>query len=74
MRSSSEGLQALVSPLRSSCRSAAQRSQSRIGAVRTAADGKNLNLLVYSAGIQHYGAVLMTRVEPYDMVQSVNVC
>src|ERR1700733_1674980 len=41
-------------------------------AVRTAAGGKNLDWLVYSAGIQHYGTVLTTPVEEYDMVQSVN--
>jgi NAD(P)-dependent dehydrogenase (short-subunit alcohol dehydrogenase family) len=41
-------------------------------AVATAAGRENLHWLIYSAGIQHYGTVLTTSVEEYDLVQAVN--
>lgn len=37
-----------------------------------AAGQNGLHWLVYSAGIQHYGTVVTTPVEEYDLVQSVN--
>jgi len=41
-------------------------------AVRYATESAPLDWLVYSAGIQHYGSVIETSVEEYDLVQSVN--
>lgn len=41
-------------------------------AVAAAAGRGDLHWLVYSAGIQHYGTVLTTPVEEYDLVQAVN--
>jgi NAD(P)-dependent dehydrogenase (short-subunit alcohol dehydrogenase family) len=41
-------------------------------AVLAAADREDLHWLVYSVGIQHYGTVLSTPVEEYDLVQAVN--
>jgi NAD(P)-dependent dehydrogenase (short-subunit alcohol dehydrogenase family) len=41
-------------------------------AVLKAAGGDGLHWMVYSVGVQHYGTVLTTPVEEYDLVQSVN--
>jgi NAD(P)-dependent dehydrogenase (short-subunit alcohol dehydrogenase family) len=41
-------------------------------AVLAAAGRDGLHWLVYSAGVQHYGTVLTTSVEEYDLVQAVN--
>lgn len=41
-------------------------------AVRYATEAAPLDGLVYSAGIQHYGSVVSTPVEEYDLVQSIN--
>jgi NAD(P)-dependent dehydrogenase (short-subunit alcohol dehydrogenase family) len=41
-------------------------------AVRQATEVGPLDWLVYSTGIQHYGSVVSTTVEEYDLVQSVN--
>jgi NAD(P)-dependent dehydrogenase (short-subunit alcohol dehydrogenase family) len=41
-------------------------------AVRQAAGEEPLDWLVYSAGIQHYGSVVNTPVEEYDLVQATN--
>jgi NAD(P)-dependent dehydrogenase (short-subunit alcohol dehydrogenase family) len=41
-------------------------------AVRQATGEALLDWLVYSAGIQHYGSVVSTPVEEYDMVQATN--
>ncbi|MFC5863312.1 SDR family NAD(P)-dependent oxidoreductase [Acidicapsa dinghuensis] len=41
-------------------------------AVRRAATDVPLDWLVYSAGIQHYGSVVSTSIEEYDMVQATN--
>lgn len=41
-------------------------------AVRRATERRPLDWLVYSAGIQHYGSVVSTAVEDYDLVQSIN--
>jgi NAD(P)-dependent dehydrogenase (short-subunit alcohol dehydrogenase family) len=41
-------------------------------AVQEAAARDGLHWLVYSAGIQHYGTVLKTSADEYDLVQAVN--
>lgn len=41
-------------------------------AVRQAAGAAPLDWLVYSTGIQHYGSVVSTPVEEYDLVQAIN--
>lgn len=41
-------------------------------AVRRATESKPLDWLVYSTGIQHYGSVVSTTVEEYDLVQAIN--
>lgn len=41
-------------------------------AVQRATESKPLDWLVYSTGIQHYGSVVSTTVEDYDLVQSIN--
>jgi NAD(P)-dependent dehydrogenase (short-subunit alcohol dehydrogenase family) len=41
-------------------------------AVRRAAESAPLDWLVYSTGIQHYGSVVNTPVEEYDLVQAIN--
>ncbi|MBB5061776.1 SDR family NAD(P)-dependent oxidoreductase [Granulicella mallensis] len=41
-------------------------------AVRCAAAQTPLDWLVYSTGIQHYGSVVSTPVEEYDLVQAIN--
>lgn len=41
-------------------------------AVLEASSRESLHWLVYSAGIQHYGTVVTTPVEEYDLVQAVN--
>lgn len=40
--------------------------------VQRATESKPLDWLVYSTGIQHYGSVVNTTVEDYDLVQSIN--
>ena len=41
-------------------------------AVRQATGEALLDWLVYSTGIQHYGSVVSTPVEEYDLVQAIN--
>jgi NAD(P)-dependent dehydrogenase (short-subunit alcohol dehydrogenase family) len=41
-------------------------------AVLAAAGREGLHWMVYSAGVQHYGTVLTTSAEEYDLVQAVN--
>jgi NAD(P)-dependent dehydrogenase (short-subunit alcohol dehydrogenase family) len=49
------------------------RDQTQVAAAVLAATGQeDLHWLVYSAGIQHYGTVLTTPIEEYDLVQAVN--
>jgi NAD(P)-dependent dehydrogenase (short-subunit alcohol dehydrogenase family) len=49
------------------------REESQIeAAVREASADGNLHWLVYSAGIQHYGTVVNTAADEYDLVQAVN--
>ena len=49
------------------------RNQPQVKAAVLAAAGRgDLHWLVYSAGIQHYGTVVTTPVEEYDLVQAVN--
>ena len=43
------------------------------GAVQKAIEHAPLDCLVYSAGVQHYGSVVSTPVEEYDLVQQINV-
>ncbi|HZY62987.1 MAG TPA: SDR family oxidoreductase [Edaphobacter sp.] len=42
-------------------------------AVQKTVEGGPLDLLVYSAGVQHYGSVVSTPVEEYDSIQQINV-
>lgn len=49
------------------------REQSKVeAAVQEAAANNGLHWLVYSAGIQHYGTVVETSIDEYDLVQAVN--
>lgn len=49
------------------------REQQQVeAAVQEATAGDDLHWLVYSAGIQHYGTVLKTSADEYDLVQAVN--
>lgn len=49
------------------------RKQSQVEAAVLAASGRDgLHWLIYSVGIQHYGTVVTTPVEEYDLVQAVN--
>lgn len=49
------------------------REQSQVeAAVQEAAANNGLHWLVYSAGIQHYGTVVETSIDEYDLVQAVN--
>lgn len=41
-------------------------------AIKKATGPQGLHWIVYSAGIQHYGTVLDTPIEEYDLVQSIN--
>lgn len=43
-----------------------------VAAVRYATECAPLDWLIYSTGIQHYGSVVETPVEEYDLVQSIN--
>ena len=49
------------------------REAAQVGeAVRCAAEQAPLDWLVYSTGIQHYGSVVSTSIEEYDLVQAIN--
>jgi len=49
------------------------RDAGQVGdAVRCAAEQAPLDWLVYSTGIQHYGSVVSTSIEEYDLVQAIN--
>lgn len=49
------------------------REQAQVeAAIQEAAVHSGLHWLVYSAGVQHYGTVLNTSAEEYDLVQAVN--
>ncbi len=58
----------VLRPIRCDVRDAAQVRY----AVHSATETAPLDWLVYSTGIQHYGSVVDTPVEEYDLVQSIN--